>query len=516
VTSPASPAAWTIAKAPPRRLRNRILVAMVAVAIGVLVFTGVVTVALTRRAAVDAAAAQLRDRAPAVSESLERLRTRLDTQQAQQRSERGDLRVRREFAAFVRAALQISDGTLVAVTPDGTVGTGSEVVTGTGGGAVADGSPILDLPPGVTAADLDPEALQAGETQSGTDGDTVFVAVPLRAEPDGTIPVVVLSNTVERGLAGRAGPFFLFTAFVAAAAATVVSYFLARRFTRPLAVMGDTAGRIAAGDLSARVDLGTHPTDELGALAGTLNDMAAQLDEARGQERAFLLSVSHDLRTPLTSIRGYAEAMTDGTADDAEARQRAAAVIASESRRLERLVADLLQLASLDARQFSLRPRPLDAVATIRDALDAFQPGAEELGVSLQLDAPDRIPAEADPERLGQIIANLVENALKYARTSVRVTVASTTRAGPAALEVEVADDGPGIDPTELAAVFERLYTARGAPARAVGTGLGLAIVRELVAAMGGQVSAASGPGGGATFTVRLPVVAPAGPTSPS
>jgi signal transduction histidine kinase len=495
---------------PPRRLRNRILAAMVAVAIGVLVFTGVVTVALTRRAAVDAAASELRKRAPAVSASLERLRTRLDAQQAQQRTARGDLRVRREFAAFVRATLQISDGTLVAITPDGAVGTGGEALLGAG--PAAETAPILDLPPGVTADDLDPEALQAGETQSGTVGDTVLVAIPLREEPDGTIPVVVLSNTVERGLAGRAGPFFVFTALVAAVAASVVSYYLARRFTRPLAVMGDTAGRIAAGDLSARVDLGRHPTDELGALATTLNDMAAQLDEARGQERAFLLSVSHDLRTPLTSIRGYAEAMTDGTVDDADARRRAAAVIASESRRLERLVADLLQLASLDARQFSLRPGPLDAVVTIRDAIDAFQPGAEDLGIDLRLDAPDRLPAHADPERLGQIIANLAENALKYARSTVRVTVTSAHDM----LVVEVRDDGPGIDPAELAAVFERLYTARGAPARSVGTGLGLAIVRELVVAMGGDVSASSGPDDGATFTVRLPVLETPGATGSS
>ena len=486
---------------------------MIAIAIGVLVFTGVTTVVLTRRAAVNAAAAQLRDRAPSVASSLERLRTRLDAQQVRQRTAAGDQRVQREFATFVRAALNISDGTLVSITPEGTVATGLDSLADVPAPTDAPTATpeVLDLPPGVTADDLDPAAMQAGETQTGTDDDTVFVAVPLGEEPDGTIPVIVLSNTVERGLAGRAGPFFLFTALVAAVVASVVSYYLARRFTLPLAVMGDTAGRIAAGDLSARVDLGRHPTDELGALAATLNDMAAQLDDARGQERAFLLSVSHDLRTPLTSIRGYAEAMTDGTVDDTEARQRAAAVIASESRRLERLVADLLQLASLDARQFSLRPRPLDAVTTVRDAFDAFQPGAEELGIDLQLDAPEALPAYMDPERLGQIIANLVENALKYATHRVRVTV--TQRED---LVLEVRDDGPGIDPTELAAVFERLYTARGAPARAVGTGLGLAIVRELVAAMGGRVSASSDPDGGATFTVRLPVLEPPGPTSSS
>ncbi len=181
----------------------------------------------------------------------------------------------------MRATLRISDGTLVSITPEGDVATGIDSLTEAEPPAAT--PKILDLPPGVAADDLDPSALQAGETQTGTDGDTVFVAVPLHEEPDGTIPVIVLSNTVERGLAGRAGPFFLFTALVAAVAATVVSYYLARRFTRPLAVMGDTAGRIAAGDLSARVDLGAHPTDELGALAATLNDMATQLDDARGR-----------------------------------------------------------------------------------------------------------------------------------------------------------------------------------------------------------------------------------------
>lgn len=480
---------------------------MVAVAIGVLLFTGVVTVALTRRAAVDSAEKQLEDRAPAVSAGVERLRTRLENQESRLRTTQGDRRVQREFLLFLRAVLNIADGTLVSLAPDGTVGPGLPSATLRPDAA---DSPLLDLPTGLAAGDLDTTALLAGHDQTGRAGDKAFVAVPLAPDDDGNVPVVVLSNTIERGLAGRAGPFFVFTALVATVAAAVVSFFLARRFTRPLAVMSDTAGRIAAGDLTARVGLGRNRRDEVDALAASLDDMAAQLEEARGQERAFLLSVSHDLRTPLTSIRGYAEAMTDGTADDPEQRTRAAAVIASESRRLERLVADLLQLASLEARQFSLRPRVIDATAVVRDSFDAFSPGAAELGVALELDAPGPIEARTDPERLGQVLANLVENALKYARERVRVRVAEHD-----GLLVEVSDDGPGIPEAELAAVFERLYTARGAPARAVGTGLGLAIVRELVSAMGGHVTARSGPAGGATFTVVLPLTTPAPPPPP-
>jgi signal transduction histidine kinase len=476
---------------------------MVAVAIGVLVFTGLTTLGLTYRTRMNDARSELTSRAPDVARALENLRTRLTNQQERQRTARGDERVSREFALLLRATLNISDATLVSVTPEGTVESGLSVLTADTPVGRGNAS-LLDLPAGLSAGDLETTALLAGTTQVGTEGDTVYVAVPLTTSSTGDTPVVVLTKAVERGLAGRAGAFFVGTALVAACAAAIVSYLLARRFTRPLAVMGTTAGRIAAGDLTARVDLGNHPTDELGELAATLNRMAEQLDDARGQERAFLLSVSHDLRTPLTSIRGYAEAMTDGTADDAETRRRAAAVIAAESRRLERLVADLLQLARLDAREFSLHRQSFDAVSTIRDSLDAFRPQAEELGVALQLDAPPAVPAETDPERLGQIVANLVENALKYATQAIAVVVRVD-----ADLELEVRDDGPGIAPNELDAVFDRLYTARGTPGRTVGTGLGLAIVRELVATMGGSVRASSAPTGGATFTVRLPVVEP-------
>ena len=143
--------------------------------------------------------------------------------------------------------------------------------------------------------------------------------------------------------------------------------------------------------------------------------MAAQLEQSRGSQRAFLLSVSHDLRTPLTSIRGYAEALADGTLDDADpdARKRAAAVITAEARRLERLVRDLLDLSRLDSHEFSLKPRPCDFSEIVRDAAEAFSPQARELGLDLHVQAASALPVELDPERLAQIVANLVENAVE-------------------------------------------------------------------------------------------------------
>ena len=232
--------------------------------------------------------------------------------------------------------------------------------------------------------------------------------------------------------------------------------------------------------------------------------MASQLERARGSQRAFLLSISHDLRTPLTSIRGYAEALADGTLEDAEpdARKRAATVISAESRRLERLVHDLLDLSRLDSREFSLRSRPCDLAEIVADAADAFAPQAQALGLRLRSSSRAALPVALDPERLAQIVANLVENALKYAASSIDVS-ANMVDAGHN--EIIVTDDGPGIPADDLAHVFDRLYTVRSTPGRSVGTGLGLAIVRQLATAMGGVATVEAPPEGGTRFIVRLP-----------
>jgi len=224
------------------------------------------------------------------------------------------------------------------------------------------------------------------------------------------------------------------------------------------------------------------------------------------------MSISHDLRTPLTSIRRYAEAVAEGAADAEESRRRAALIIEAEARRLERLVADLLELARLDTREFSLHLGPVDVAEVARHATLALEPAAREAGLQLVVSGErGPIMALADAERLAQVVANLVENALKYAAHTVEVTArAAVFPGGPpgppgGGAEIAVADDGPGIDPGDLPRVFERLYTSRRHPGRKVGTGLGLAIVRELVTAMGGRVDVGVTPEGGTRFVVALP-----------
>ncbi len=495
---------------PPSRLRNRLLVAMVAVAFGVLVLSLLAAAALARQSAADAATKDLKNQAPAVAAELDSFGKQFRTGVLNRQAQRTRATQIRRLVARV---LAISHSSIVTVQADGTIVEGATGLLGLASNpAAAAAAEALALPAGVTSSDLDAQALLTGKQLSGQDGSTVFVARPLA--PVGTnTPVVVLSQHVDTKPLGRAGGFLLVTGGVALFVAAVVSAFLARRMTRPLAAMQETAGRIADGDLAARVRLrGSYPDDELASLARSINAMANELETARGHERTFLLSVSHDLRTPLTSIKGYAEAIADGTVDEPELRVRAARIIESEARRLERLVADLLDLARLDAHQFSLTPRPIDARRVVGETVAGFLPSARDWGVRLELASGDPVPVDTDPERLAQIVANLVENALKYATGTVHVGVERNN----GRVELHVDDDGPGVPTTERERVFERLYTARGTPSRKVGTGIGLAIVHELAGAMGGTAACQPLAEGGTRFVVAIPAGAPAVPLMPS
>ncbi|GMU77680.1 MAG: hypothetical protein AMXMBFR46_04790 [Acidimicrobiia bacterium] len=476
---------------PTRRLRTRLLVAMVGIAFGVLVVAALGAVALARQTASDAALREARRRAPELASAVENLGVQI-------RSRPVTAAAARRLQSTLVDILAASGTSMFTVNDDGTITRGA-------GGLLARApatstGDLLDLPANLRVKDLDLVGLVAGERQSGVDGDHAYVAVPL-TPVDGRTPVVVVTQEIEDRPLGRSGTFFLITGALALLAATLVSAYLARRMTRPLAAMEDAANRIALGDLSARVDDTGLRDDELAGLTRSFNAMAGELETARGHERAFLLSVSHDLRTPLTSIKGYAEAIADGTIETPSERERAAGVIGTEAQRLERLVADLLDLARLDAHSFSLTPRPIDARAVVDATVAGFRPAAGGFGIELPVTGDDAVAVDADPERLGQIVANLVENALKYARSVVTVDV---TRRG-SIVEVRVDDDGPGIPAAERAQVFERLYTARPAAGRSVGTGIGLAIVSELAQAMGGTATCEALDGGGARFVVAIP-----------
>jgi two-component system sensor histidine kinase BaeS len=467
---------------------------LVLVAVVVLAIAGGVTYLLVEGTAERAAVSDLRAKAPTVQTTVAQLAL------AQRRANRlagsdassAQLAQATTRLRQIRATLRVSEARLVfldangAVKPIADLGAVGERLAG----STSDSAELFSLPDGLDADNLQSARIRDGETVTGRRGRIAFLAEPLSARAAPTqLPVLVLTEPVQTDLPSRAVPAFLLAAGGALLACIVLSLWLARRLIRPLAEVESTARVLASGDLSARVALDDHTEDEIAEVANALNVMASELEAARGSERAFLLNVSHDLRTPLTSIRGYAEALADGTLDgeDPEARRRAAGVITSESRRLERLVRDLLDLSRLDSHQFSLRPRSVDAGSVVRDSVEAFRPHAADLGIALSMAESPAIPADLDPDRLGQIVANLVENALKYARGTVEVAVTGTAEpASGDAVTVSVTDDGPGIPAGVGDRVFERLYTGREVPGRAIGTGLGLAIVRELAVAMGG------------------------------
>jgi two-component system OmpR family sensor kinase len=288
----------------------------------------------------------------------------------------------------------------------------------------------------------------------------------------------------------------VFAAVATAALAALIAFLLARAIARPVRRVAE-ATRGLAGATERPPLLPVEGPKELAQLAESFNEVAVALAKAREAERAFLLSVSHELKTPLTSIRGYAEGLHEGALPVGDA----AETIVAESRRLERLVGDLLDLARMNKAEFSVRREPIDLAEIGREAVRRYESHAEEFGVRLELAGPTEAPALGDGDRVLQIVSNLLENALRLAPAGGRVRIAVT----PGELRVE--DDGPGLAPEELARAFERFYLhSRYGRERPVGTGLGLAIVKELAEGMGGSVAVSSAPGELTVFTVRLPL----------
>jgi two-component system sensor histidine kinase BaeS len=452
-------------------MRRRFAIAIIGTVLASLVVAGIGTLVLAGVGARRQTATNLRDQARATAAILD----------ANPRATQDTPASRAIRFERVRNALDIDDISLVVLRPNDQIGT-----------ELSD-----PLPDGLTAERLDPDRLRAGDATSGALGRQVWAAAPI-GDTQGVLGVVVLTRPVDRAL-GPAVGWFLLASAVAIAIAAIVATRLAKQLTRPLREATDATARIAAGDLSVRLPENRRPDDEVGTLSREINQMAVTLERSRGLEQQFLLSISHDLRTPLTSIHGFAEAVADGTAPDAVA---AAEVILAESRRLERLVKDLLDLAKLEAREFRLELVTVDVVEVVRRAAAGFEREAADAGLTIAVETPVQ-PAvlTGDPDRLGQVLANLIENALKFASTNVAVTVEHDG----ASVQIIVSDDGPGIAPEDLPHVFDRLYVSRSPSVRTEsGSGLGLAIARELVAAMGGQIVAEANAPQGTRVVVRF------------
>ncbi len=278
------------------------------------------------------------------------------------------------------------------------------------------------------------------------------------------------------------------------ALAAISSWLLARRLTRPIGELARATARVAAGE--AEIEVPVEGEDELAELGRSFNAMASGLAASRAEQRLFLESVSHELKTPLTSIRGYAEALAEG----AVAPERAGEVIVGEAGRLERLVSDLIDLARLRRVGFSVERTRVDLAEIVTRAVERHLPRARELSITLTPAAERPAEGVGDPDRLLQATSNLIENALRLTPAGGTVTVS----AAPG--QITVQDTGPGLAAEDLPRVFERFYLyERYRSERPVGSGLGLAIVAELAQRMGGAVIVENVPAGGARFTLTVP-----------
>jgi two-component system sensor histidine kinase BaeS len=277
-----------------------------------------------------------------------------------------------------------------------------------------------------------------------------------------------------------------------------VGALLARATVRPLKATAALARRIAAGERG--LELPQQSVTEVDDIAGALTTLDRALAVSEERQREFLLSVSHELRTPLTAVRGYAEALADGLVSPDEAAEVGATLVA-ETVRLDRFVSDLLELARLDADDFTLSFSDVDAGVLLTDAVRAWTGRARALHVDLLTERVSAAALRTDPMRARQLLDGLIENALRAVPAGGRVIVGQ-----PDALSIEVRDDGPGLSADDLAHVFDRgVIHGRYRDARPVGTGLGLSIAARLAQRLGATLGAAQAPEGGASFRVTFP-----------
>jgi signal transduction histidine kinase len=308
-------------------------------------------------------------------------------------------------------------------------------------------------------------------------------------------PRAVLTDTLRSLL-----PSLVVSGIVALGFAALVALLLSRTITRPLRDLVSGVRRFAGGDYGTRVPLaGPSEVAEMGT---AFNEMASEIQRARGSEQAFLADISHELRTPLTSIQGFAQAIVDGEARG-DAVSHVAEIIHREARRLVRMVEGLLQVARLESGAQSMAREQVAPSRLLESAVAALEVQAKDAGVTFDVSGAEALPSlRGDPDKLAQLFLNVLDNAVKHSPRGATVQVRGERDDG--AIVVRVRDAGSGLPQGAQTRLFQRFY--RGDNAQRDGAGLGLAIAQAIAQAHGGSIRASNIEGGGAEFAVRLPI----------
>ncbi len=294
-------------------------------------------------------------------------------------------------------------------------------------------------------------------------------------------------------------PSLIIAGLVAAGFALVVAGLLSRTITQPLRNLVAGSRRFAKGEYEARVPV--SGPGEVAELGGAFNEMAGEIERARGSEHAFLADISHELRTPLTSIQGFSQAIVEGEAQG-DAVHRAAEIIHREARRLVRLVEGLLQVAKLEAGAQTMAREEVAPAQLLAGACTALDVQAHDAGVRFDVDTNGVPPLHGDPDKLAQLFLNVLDNAVKHSPRGSTVTVRAAAEDGH--VVVRVRDEGSGLPEGPEARLFERFFRGANAASRD-GAGLGLAIAQAIARSHGGDITARNVTGGGAEFSIRLP-----------
>jgi two-component system OmpR family sensor kinase len=408
--------------------------------------------------------------------------------------------------AFRRSAVPAPNSQL----PPGTFGqlrnADGEVVTHTSFRFGTEAVPLPQIPADIEVGTL--ESIQPMTVGEHGGGSEEFRAAAVQVAASGAVSVVAVPLGDTNATLHRLALIELVVSGGILIALGLAAWWLIGLGLRPLRRMGEVAGHIAEGDLSRRVEPEDDRT-EVGRLGRSLNAMLAQIEAAFAERaagerrlRRFLADASHELRTPLASIRGYSELYRIGAARDPAEVERAMSRIEAESARMGGLVDDLLTLARIDEVREPGR-EPLDLRELLEDARDDARAAAPDRAISLTPTGP--VAIEADGDALRRVFGNLLRNAIVHTPdgTSIEISLAATD----ARATVQVRDHGPGLPAGDPNAVFERFWRDSASRGRDDGgAGLGLAIVAALVSAHGGSVDASIPAGGGALFTVRLPL----------
>ena len=351
---------------------------------------------------------------------------------------------------------------------------------------------------------LPPRLIRRGEIGSkvsttipGPDGPTLIEMRPKRG--GGSVVLALPRDSVEQEANGAILRILLALG-IGLGVAIIAAAIFARWLAKPLSVVAGTAARMARGERGI-VTQQKGPAEVI-AVADALGALDTALVGSEARQREFLLSISHELRTPLTALRGYAEALSDGLVGPADLPGVGQTLIA-ETTRLDHFVADLLELARLEADDFSIRPVDVNLGDILRASRDAWLGRGSGLGVTIVVETQD-VRFRSDPRRIRQIVDGLVENALRVSPEGSSIRLAGWS--DPTSVSIEVRDGGPGLRPEDVDVAFERgVLHERYRDSRPVGTGLGLSIAARLTSRLGGHIRAGTAIAGGAVFTVTLP-----------